>query len=383
MNKPMIHIHRLLIKSVACAVLAAFTYSFVLFEPLYGATTLLKERAKAAAITDTLSQFVLPSRYGTIMGGEYAGGPRLVIYIQDLHCHPEVQRNISDIIALFDKRYGVSRILLEGAPQGKLNSGVLSSLSDEKSRKQVLDALLAKGLIGGPEHYAGTARQDKLYGLEEWRVYRDNLARIQRLLQDKEKNKTAAVRLHELLEEVKQNSLSRELRKLERHFKSKDSSQSAVTKRYRRMKHLGRETGEELKDYPDLERYIRLQELSAGINYKRLYSELRSFVAELRSAVPYGVYRALARKLERGNAEEEYYLSLREIARTYWPLYYQRFPNVKQFLEYVETRHTINPVLLVSEERAFVNRVLGKSAQRLKDKELLMVSRMSELLTNY
>src|SRR3989339_2099264 len=170
-----------LFKSITWLVLASFIYSFVVHEPLFAIASLAREQAKTESLRNKLDGFVLPYKYGRFMGGEYSEGDKLVIFIQDLHCHPEVQKNIYEIIRLFDSRFGINRVLVEGAPSGRVDTGILSSIPGEKLRTNTLSTLLDKGLISGAEYYSVVENKDKLYGLEQWDMYRQNLSRIQKL----------------------------------------------------------------------------------------------------------------------------------------------------------------------------------------------------------
>ena len=60
-------------------------------------------------------KFVLPVSLGKITKSHFAATDRVIINIQDLHCHPKVQKNISNIIDLFNKKFNISNIYLEGA----------------------------------------------------------------------------------------------------------------------------------------------------------------------------------------------------------------------------------------------------------------------------
>jgi len=68
--------------------------------------------------------------------------------------------------------------------------------------------------------------------------------------------------------------------------------------------------------YPNLWRYIQMIKLNRTIEYRRLPAELKSYVRELQGVIPFGVYQALAQKLNEGGKEEEYYYRLSEVARS-------------------------------------------------------------------
>src|SRR3989339_1036641 len=114
-----------LFKISAWIALCAFTYSSVLHQPLLAAVTMADDHKRAEKLEEQLQSFALPYKYGRFMDGAYFNDDKLVIFVQDMHCHAEVQKNIYEIIKLFDTRYGVGRILVEGAPAGKVDTSLL------------------------------------------------------------------------------------------------------------------------------------------------------------------------------------------------------------------------------------------------------------------
>ncbi|MBR4632973.1 MAG: hypothetical protein IKO48_06640, partial [Elusimicrobia bacterium] len=73
--------------------------SFVIGPTAANAMTNEEATAKYKQI---FKDFMLPYNYGQITSAHYAGTDRVIINIQDLHCHPKVQKNISNIIETFD-----------------------------------------------------------------------------------------------------------------------------------------------------------------------------------------------------------------------------------------------------------------------------------------
>lgn len=360
----------------AIITLCAFIYSFVIYEPLRASVEFAQDQHSVKEIKDKLENFVLPYRYGRIMGGYGADTNRLVVYIQDLHCNPEVQKNIYEIINVISNRYGVNKIYMEGAPKGKVDASLLNVIPEE-TRNKVFENLLCKGLIGGAEYYGITKAQDKLYGLEDWNVYKANLLRIQKLLENKEENKSISENLNQSLRKIQSKYLSENIWKLE-----KTLNDASNQKRYLKYEKLGNKYGENVNSYPNLARYIKLLRLKNSISFKRIPEELQRFVGELKTIVPFGVYQALVSKLEDPNREEEYYFGLSEVAKKYAPDINKKYPDVSQFLEYITLNYQINPVYLVAEESSFVERVISKKADNETDKEVIFLSGMIKKFNN-
>lgn len=92
--------------TVTCFVL----YSFMLADTIH-AIMLLEPAPQIPASTGTISDSFISGNSND-----------LVVFIQDLHTNPSVQKNISKIIDVFDKKDGINSILIEGAPYGKINT---------------------------------------------------------------------------------------------------------------------------------------------------------------------------------------------------------------------------------------------------------------------
>ncbi|MDD4166579.1 MAG: hypothetical protein PHN29_06115, partial [Endomicrobiaceae bacterium] len=78
-----------------------------------------------------------------------ANQDKLIVYIQDLHANPSVQKNIAKIIDNLDKSYGVDKILVEGAPFAALDTGMIDLLKEYN----LSNLLLNEGILSGTEYY--------------------------------------------------------------------------------------------------------------------------------------------------------------------------------------------------------------------------------------
>ena len=74
-----------------------------------------------------------------------------VVNIQDLHCHPQTQKNISNIIGELSKRYKVKKVYVEGG-YGEIDTGWIGTIRDEKIKEEVIEKLLEEGILTGSEY---------------------------------------------------------------------------------------------------------------------------------------------------------------------------------------------------------------------------------------
>ena len=125
-------------------------------------------------------EFILPYSYGKITNAHYAGTDRVIINIQDLHCHPKVQKNIANIIETFDKKFGVQKIYLEGA-YGDVSTKWIADKTN--NNKNVIEQMLDTGRLTGAEYYSAlSGKTDLIKGLEEKEPYLDNIKRLGKIL---------------------------------------------------------------------------------------------------------------------------------------------------------------------------------------------------------
>ncbi|MGA2091506.1 MAG: phosphate propanoyltransferase, partial [Endomicrobiales bacterium] len=370
--------HKYLAKCITSLTLLCFTYTFILHQAAMGITMLVTENREAQQFDNSNIQLLVPSRYGRITSGQFNSDKRLVIYIQDLHCNPEVQKNIFNIEQLLDSKYGVKKIFVEGAPCGKLDTSLLSSIPDENIRTKTIDSLLRKGLLSGSEYYALKSKQDKLYGLEEWGTYRANLDRYRKVSESKEENEKINQDLAAKIERLKETYLDWKLKRIEKVFKGEQKES-----RYLKIEKLGERVEEVVTGYPNLSRYIEMIKVNHGIKHQRLNEELTQYIKELKRTVPMKVYLSLTEKMRESNNLDEYYQKLVDIAAVYNPNLQKRFPEISRFFDYLRLNTEINPVYLVEEESLFQDRVMTKYADRLLDKELILMSRMAKDFRNY
>ncbi|MGA2091465.1 MAG: hypothetical protein ABSH12_08430, partial [Endomicrobiales bacterium] len=367
-------------KLITLSTLGAFIYSSILYQPLLGMMSLFPTDSTVSTGASSLDKTIFPYDIGRVVTNANYGGDCLFVYIQDLHCNPEVQKNICRTIRFFDAQSHLSNIFVEGAPEGPVSTGLLSSLPDKKIRSQVLDDLLGKGVLSGAEYYAATENKDILYGLEKMDMYRANAERLKLILANKEEFVQAAQEVNQTIRNLKKKFLSNEIRALERILttlgKGKDDTY------YLRLGRLSRELEIDTAQYPNLDTYMRIVRLHAYMDDRSLSTELRSYTRTLETMLPFSVYTHLLQKAQSTDQMNTYYQALADIARVYTPNM-DNFPLLKKFFEYIRLNSNINPLNLYYEEKALVSEILMRNSATPVDKDLLFLSQMGSFLEDF
>ncbi|MHB9156375.1 MAG: hypothetical protein ACYC5N_11935, partial [Endomicrobiales bacterium] len=122
-------------KAVSLITTGCFLFSFVLGEALHASVDNARD---AKRFREIAGEFVLPASTARITDGSDCGSRAVVVNIQDLHCHPEVQRNISRILSLLDRKYRLKKIYVEGAA-GAVDTSWLGDIKDGKLKKELVE----------------------------------------------------------------------------------------------------------------------------------------------------------------------------------------------------------------------------------------------------
>ncbi|MCS7151841.1 MAG: 4-alpha-glucanotransferase [Endomicrobia bacterium] len=361
-----------ILRCITCVLLLTFSYTFIFYETIYGISLVVEDINKAKLFLGKLDGFVLPYRLGRIVEKYNNGNNVSVVLIQDLHCHPEVQKNIFEIIKLLDEKFDVEKIFVEGAPKTKVETILFSSISDKSLQKLTLDNLLNSGLISGAEYYEALYTTGKLYGIEDWEVYLANYERIKKLLQEKYKNLENLNILSNKVKMLKRKYLSKKIKKLEEVISDKNRFYDNIEK-------LLKKEGLELNFYPEVKKYIELRKIIKQLKVKSVNFELKKFLKTLKENLPYGVYSKLIQKLQQCSSQEEYYTTLMLFSQDYKNLA-SEFPSLNKLFEYIKANYSLNPSLLLTEEKILKNQILYSYAKKLLDKEILALYFMTDLL---
>lgn len=358
-------------KVVSCATIACFIYSFVLHAPAMALASMAEDHAAVRSLKAVPERVVIPARYGRVTGMHEGDARRLVVYVQDLHCNPEVQRNIAGILNVFEQKYGIRRIYVEGAPAGRLDTGLLASIPDDTVREKTIEGLVSKGLLSGSEYYALKYRQDKLFGLEDWGIYRENLARYRTLTGRKTDHAAVLSRLRAEIAVLNEKYLDRKLKRVQKVLVG-----GRQESRYLRMENMGRRVGHPVSGYPNLARYLSAIKLSRAIRYNRVNDELGRYLKDLQGRLSFDAYSALTRSMNDPDGRDAFYFRLAAVVKNSGTDS-RRYPDVARFLAYLELNTQINPVQLIAEETLFMRRVLEQHAVRKMDRDLLLLTRMA------
>ncbi|MDR3113121.1 MAG: hypothetical protein LBU09_01960, partial [Endomicrobium sp.] len=359
-----------LIKKVIAALVSnCFLFSFC-FAP--SAQAALEARQAAKEYKQIFENFILPYSYGKITDSNFADSDRIIINIQDLHCHPGVQKNISKIIELFDKHHGVKNVYLEGA-FGDVDTSWLS-FGDASEKQKLLEAMLETGRLTGAEYFSALKqRMGLIKGLEEKEPYLKNLKTFGKILEEQEEINEILFGIEESMLSLKAKYYNKRQFKLEKLFKEYSENKISQRKYYSILqKHTDR-LGIGLYKYQNTLYYLEMLEAEQRLDYKAIGKQLQALISSLKDRIPYGAYKALLDSTSNFSEADKLYGYLISIARKFEIDLTSNFPQLDGYFKYVELSQKINPLELIDEERRLKDEINMRFSDTKAQKEIVFL----------
>lgn len=124
----------------------------------------------------------LPPEIGTLESLSESEGPVLV-HIQTAHGHEEAQRNIGSILSYLKNEAGITTVLVEGSAHELDPSRLDFEKNYPGQGQEILENLLKKGWLKGPELFLLEEKSARVVGIEDQTAYVANGLSFQRVLE--------------------------------------------------------------------------------------------------------------------------------------------------------------------------------------------------------
>lgn len=187
----------------------------------------------------------------------FPGGERLVVHIQDLHCHYEVQNNIAKIIHALAGRANLDLVAMEGADR-PIKVDLLADFPINTVKHEVAHYLMKQGMISGPELYAATGRHGiQLEGIEQPDLYAANRRAVEAFLNNESQGYICDLRAG--LNELKSRIYHSRLSKFDKQKTAWREGRISLLKYCVYLHRFGKRCRENMQDYPNLSQYVSWQ----------------------------------------------------------------------------------------------------------------------------
>lgn len=337
----------------------------------------------------------ISSEYGKITALKDANSDVTVVNIQDLHCHPQTQRNISKIIASLANKYNLKSIYVEGG-YGNIDTTWLSSIKDESLRKQVIEHLLEEGILTGSEYYNLTSNKNniELKGIDEEKLHQDNIKRLSWIMDNQGKYREIIKKINKEISFLEIKYINNENKRFNKNI-DKYLSNEIDTKRFYRqlikyVKDINKNpqkynniTSIKLEDYPNIMRYMTLTKISQKINVKEITSQLYAIINEIKNKVPYDVYTKFVKESDNFQDSQKVVELVTLLCEKSGIDLDNKYESLKKFLQSNEINRNLNTVELVQEERHLIGEIRKALSYNNEEYEITFVSDFNKYFQDY
>jgi hypothetical protein len=345
-------------RAVSIITSASFLFSFILAQPLEAiAATQLQGKRQYK------EKYSIPSYIGRITDKNIFDSGTLVINIQDLHCHPEVQRNIAKILAFLTERYNPQKIYVEGA-SGEVDTSWLCNIKDDNLKRDIIETLVDQGKLTGAEYYSVMAnRPAVLSGLENKDLHRENIIRLEKIIQNRSRYEQVCRELEEDFAFLNKKFFRRSNAQFEELVDRYRKGKIGAGKYYQLLRLYAEKANSEKSTKIDFKRYKNIEgwlSHSISVNPMALIREEKELAGEIRKGLSRDKTEREVSLLASYLESFEDYLNVRISGQDYDSF----AKNLHSFQILWDKYNKINRLLMLSEDIAFLERYYQVNVQR-------------------
>ncbi|MCX5782780.1 MAG: hypothetical protein NT145_08830, partial [Elusimicrobia bacterium] len=331
-------------------------------------SAVLEENRGSKKLEQVFNSLSIPYTAGRITESKYFGSKQVIINVQDLHCHAEVQRNISRILSILDEKYKLNNIYLEGA-YDNVDTSWLVSIQDKEIRQKIVNFLIDQGKLTGAEYYSIVAEKPNIIkGIENKNLYAENFLRLQKILDNQRAVNAVLSNLDYYITQLREEYFNSKQKKLGSVISQYRSGTISAKKFYTILKKYSDKLHLDIGCYRNLSAYVELIDKEKKLNYRRIASQLQKFTLAIKQNLPYAVYKELVDKTENFKKLDNLYSYLINLSKECKIDLSISLPDLYNFFDYVKLNEKINPLALLEEEEyllaALRSRLCDSDSQR-------------------
>ena len=337
----------------------------------------------------------ISNEYGKITSSKDAQSDITVINIQDLHCHPQTQRNISKIIGQIADKYNLTKIFVEGG-YGDIDVSWLNSIKDENVRKQVIEQLVEDGMLTGSEYYKLTSNNEsvELKGIDEKQLHQDNIKRLSLIIENQDKYKELSKKINKEISFLEQRYVNIRNKRFNSSIEDYLSNKIDSKRFYRQLikyvkdindnpDNYNNMTAIRLEDYPNISKFMTLRKVSKNINVRDVTQQLQIVINELKNKLPYNTYTRLLKETENFSDSQKVVELVTLLCDKEGIDLDYRYKSLGEFLKSNEINRELNTVELVYEERQLITEIRKALSYNNEEYEITFISDFSRYFQDY
>ncbi|MFA7074385.1 MAG: NUDIX hydrolase, partial [Endomicrobiaceae bacterium] len=332
---------------------------------------------------NSINNQLIPFNIGKITDALYNGKGRIVINIQDLHSHEQTQRNISTILSILDKKYGLDKVYVEGAV-GPVETGWLTKIKNDQIKENVLNNLLTSGRLTGSEYYAAEKGRDNLLeGIENRHTYIQNLKRLKEIYDKKTEIESYLPHINKILQQTAEKYYSKNNLRLNKIISENQNGKLRSDKYFEYLISSSIKAKIDLRKYGSIIEFIKLLEKQKELKREKINEEIGKLLNELKAKLTYAQYKALTDKIGKKAQESEFYYELAKIVQKEGMLSYGEYKNAKIFFEYIILNQDLNPIELAKQEKNLLEELNYRFSETEAEKEIYFLKEYAGYMSGY
>lgn len=336
----------------------------------------------------------IDNNYGKITSSKDAKSDITVINIQDLHCHPQTQRNISKIISQIADNYNLKKIYVEGG-YGNIDTNWLNSIKNENVKKQIIEKLLEDGILTGSEYYKLTHNNNiELKGIDEERIHKENIKRLAWLIQNQGKYQNIINKVNteiNILESMYVNNRNKNFNEnIQKYILNKIDTKKFYKQLIKYVKDINKNpqnynniTAIRLEDYPNIDMFLSMVSDSNKVNLKEARIELQSLIILLKNKIPFDVYSRILKETNNFTDNQKTFELITLLCEKENIDLNKNFKEVAKLLEININNKNFNPIRLVQEERQLIREIRKALSYNNDEYEITFLSDFNKYFKDY
>ena len=337
----------------------------------------------------------ISNEYGKITSSKDAQSDITVINIQDLHCHPQTQRNIAKIIGQIADKYNLKKIYVEGG-YGDIDVSWLGSIKDENIKKKIIEELIEEGILTGSEYYKLISNNDniELKGIDERQLHQDNIKRLSLIIENQDKYKELSKKINKEISFLEQKYVNIRNKRFNNSIEDYLSGKIDTRRFYRQLlkyikdinanpEEYNNVTAIRLEDYPNISKFMTLRKVSKNINVRDVTQQLQIVLNELKSRMPYNIYTRLLKETDNFSDSQKVVELITLLCEKEGIDLDRKYKALSEFLNSNEINRELNTVELVYEERQLITEIRKALSYNNEEYEITFVSDFSRYFQDY
>lgn len=315
--------------------------------------------------------------------GEYKSP--VVIHIQDAHCNYYAQKKIAEIIEYLNKQYSVDTVNLEGGAKG-YDLSIFTDIHDKNIRRRIADSFVKEGMVNGSEYFAiNNPEKISLWGIEDTKLYLDNLNVYRESLKYKDEADKHLKTLTHVLNNIKIKIYSQELLELDARYSQYKSGSLEFKDYLNYLIQTAKAKAIDTKIFTNIRLLSRILGEEANIDFKKANNQRDDLIDKLSKKLSKKSLEELVLKTVEFRSEKisqkDFYAYLANKANLVG-LELKGFHDLQKYIVYISMYNAVDKIKVMEEMEGVENAIKKVLYQNDKQKELNKLSKNLAILKN-